>query len=77
MYIRSQDQTILMECNLFSIGKEGNLFTIMTLSNNISIPIGKYTTKEEALGVLDIIETLLNKGISIVFHMPEDSEVEK
>ena len=95
MLIRSQDKRKLLELNNITI--EVNKYVIYGENKhsayyNVECPrgvLGKYTTEEKALKVLDMIEEEYNAPIYInknryqyekyehpVFHMPEDTEVE-
>lgn len=89
MWIRSQDKETLINCNVIEYNdfyvKNAIVATSETISRTI---IGKYSTKEKALKVLDmihnkIIELDKNKFLGMteqiyircVFQMPQDNEV--
>ena len=89
MWIRSKDKETLINCNVIEYNdfyvKNAIVATSETISRTI---IGKYSTKEKALKVLDmihnkIIELDKNKFLGMteqiyircVFQMPQDNEV--
>lgn len=91
MWIRSQDKETLINCNVIEYNdfyvKNAIVATSETISRTI---VGKYSTKEKALKVLDmihnkIIELDKNKFLGMteqiyircVFQMPQDNEVEE
>lgn len=61
MWIRSQDGTILMDCDSFAVEDHSGKYEVITLSgkSGISISLGTYSTKEKALKVLDEIQTCI------------------
>lgn len=74
MLIRSQDKSRLINLN----NTRELRFWECAQGFNITdcvCPIGNYSTREKALGVLDMIQEAYIDGY-IVFQMPEDSEVE-
>lgn len=58
MWIRSQDGTILMDCDSFAVEDHSGKYEAITLSgkSGISISLGIYSTKEKVLKVLDEIQ---------------------
>ena len=88
MLIRSQDKRQLIELNNIRI----SVNKYMTYGENkhdsyynVECPngvLGKYTTEEKALEVLDKIEeeyfaaNCTYKVANVVFHMPKDTEVD-
>lgn len=90
MWIRSQDKETLINCNVIEYNDFYVENAIVATSETISRTIiGKYSTKEKALKVLDmihnkIIELDRNKFLGMteqiyircVFQMPQDDEVE-
>ena len=82
MWIMSQCQRILIECdNLNNINIVGLLDGKFTIKYN-SITLGIYSTEEKALNVLDRIRNFINRiSLNIydskfgIFQMPQDSEV--
>lgn len=89
MWIRTQNKERLVEAHLIELltyeDHKGNLKCdiISVIENAYERILGKYSTKEKALKVLDMIqEHLKNMYIGIgtymgkPFQMPQDSEVE-
>lgn len=72
MWIRSQDGRCLIKASHIRI----NGFDIEVLQSFGCSLIGKYSTKEKALKVLDIIEDRLIYGVDF-YQMPRDDEVEE
>ena len=77
MLIRSQDKTILMNCDFFAVEENGNKYEVITLSgkSGISIVLGMYSTKEKALKVLNDIQYFYDCTYCETFQMPQDNEV--
>ena len=77
MWIRSQDKEILIKAVCIYLCGENHIYAS-------SVEIGKYSTKEKALKVLDMIERLIKEQIrlhnvwqiGVVFPMPQEDEVE-
>ena len=90
MLIRSQNKAVLLNfSNLAAIYtvKDGDDFIISSLEGENKCTLGKYSTKEKAMKVLDMIQEAYCKFMSVknddawngkesVFYMPADSEVE-
>ena len=90
MWIRSQNKETLINCNVIEYNDFYVENAIVATSETISRTIvGKYSTKEKALKVLDMIEERIIEidktkffgskeevYISNVFQMPYDYEVE-
>lgn len=78
MLIRSQDKTILMNCDFFSVEENGDKYEVITLSskNGIKISLGIYTTKGKALEVLSDIQEYYKRPCCEAFRMPYDEDVE-
>lgn len=78
MWIRSQDGTILMDCDSFAVEDHSGKYEVITLNcrTSISISLGIYSTKEKALLVLDMIEKVSMYPGNTLFQMPADDEVE-
>jgi hypothetical protein len=78
MWIRSQDGTILMDCDFFAIEDHGGKYEVITLSgkSGISISLGTYTTKGKALAVLNDIQEFYECSYYETFQMPQDEDVE-
>ena len=89
MWIRSQDKETLINCNVIEYNdfyvKNAIVATSETISRTI---VGKYSTKEKALKVLDVIQHKIieldkNKFLGMteeiyrmcVFQMTQDDEV--
>lgn len=74
MLIRSQDKTKLVHVEGKTISIDRANAIGITYANS-SVLLGKYTSKEKAIKVLDMIqEAYIN--VYIDYQMPEDSEVE-
>lgn len=80
MLIRSQDKTKLVDIAGKTIAID-RANTIGITYANSNVLLGKYTSKEKALKVLDLIGQAYNNFetgfICIVFQMPEDEEVDE
>lgn len=77
MLIRSQDKTILLNFSnstVVYIAKNDKDFVILSLENGNRYRLGKYSSKEKAMKVLDMIQEAYVNG-HIDYQMPEDSEV--
>jgi len=81
MWIRSQNKWTLINCtNVFAYEViKGNNFVIATNNEGTDIILGKYTTKEKALEVLNLIEEYLkyqymktSNYTGKPFQMPQD-----
>lgn len=73
MWIRSQDRKILTEINNLDIDDINQIWDCSSL-------LGKYSSEEKALKVLDQIEYNMEPfehEPTMVFQMPQDDEVEK
>lgn len=68
MWIRSQDRKILTEVHDLCIDDVNQIWNGLLL--------GKYSTEEKALKVLDEIHCSLNNGATNVYQMPQDEDVE-
>lgn len=68
MWIRSQDRKILTKIDDLAI--DGTI----QIWDGCSV-LGKYSTEEKALKVLDRIEELIENQCGLTFHMPTDDEV--
>ena len=78
MWIRSQDKEILIKATCIYLGSENyeNCIRASSAEGN-NWYIGKYSTKEKALKVLDEIQKLIyDYQIGGVFQMPQDDEVD-
>lgn len=92
MLIRSQNKQNLVNINtIYGVGiTEYGTYNIYAVINDGQCLLGKYSTKEKAIRVLDMIEERTNEPIYIndtgggeyakyfhsSFQMPEDIEVE-
>lgn len=71
MWIRSQDNMILTEMNELDIDGANQIWSGASL-------IGKYSTVEKAIDVLNLIEKCLTEYHSnYVFYMPQDKEIDE
>lgn len=68
MWIRSQSLAVLVKVNEICIENKTNIWAEGYL-------IGKYSTEEKALLVLDMIEKVLMYPGNALFQMPQDDEV--
>ncbi|WP_302318751.1 hypothetical protein [Holdemanella biformis] len=68
MWIRSQDRKILTKIDDLAIDGANQIWGDCCL-------LGKYSSKEKALMVLDKIESYLEYSHNIVFQMPQNDEV--
>lgn len=69
MWIRSQSLTVLVNAKEVCIEGKTKIWAEGYL-------IGKYSTEEKALKVLDDIENRLKSSYGMVFQMPQDEDVE-
>ena len=80
MLIRSQDKERLMDYIRASVGidhevsEDKNIWISIVYSENACGLLGKYSSEEKALKVLDMIQEAYVNG-HIDYQMPEDSEV--
>ena len=81
MIIRSQDKKSIVNMdNIDTIDIRENLIRAFNGGNDMGINIGKYSTEEKAIKVLDMIcdacrNTAFIAEQAVVFYMPQDSEV--
>ena len=68
MWIRSQDRKILTEIHNLDIDDINQIWDCSSL-------LGKYSSEEKALMVLDKIESYLEYQYNEVFQMPSNDEV--
>lgn len=68
MWIRSQNRKILTEVHDLYIDDVNQIWNGLLL--------GKYSSEEKALKVLDRIEELIANQCGLTFYMPADDEVE-
>lgn len=68
MWIRSQDRKILTEIHNLDIDDINQIWDGSSL-------LGKYSSEEKALKVLDRIEELIENQCELTFYMPADEEV--
>lgn len=87
MWIRSQDKTKLLKVEDVRILDYSDSYSNIWANNNCNL--GKYSTKEKALKVMDIIQTRIIQNETIyahgfsgsgvrdynIFQMPADEEV--
>lgn len=81
MIIRSQDKKSIVNMdNIDTIDIRENLIRAFNGGNDMGINIGKYSTEEKAIKVLDMIAQNYVESekyiIRRVFQMPSDKEVE-
>ena len=76
MWIKSQDKCTLINVKKFEIADFHTLYkNAIWGDDNL---LGEYSTKEKALKVLDMIQSLINNELIrdyMVFQMPQDDEV--
>ena len=76
MWIRSQDKRLLINVsNVYVGGMEDNV-EIYQIGEQFNYQLGRYSSLEKALKVLDAIENSLEYPYNTVFQMPQDDEVE-
>lgn len=79
MWIRSQNREILIETKRLFVNEVLEDKKIVGYSiDSGGIELGRFSTKEKALKVLDLIQEELNEELEMnldVFWMPQDSEV--
>lgn len=81
MWIRSQDKEILIKAVCIYLCGENHICA--STDEKDRWYIGKYSTKEKALKMLDMIEKFINRSFMYgyqlggVFQMPQDDEVEE
>lgn len=80
MWIRSQDKLKIVDVIVVYIAKYDNVFRIESYEASHKDEedwwyLGRYSTKEKALKVLDMIEDAIIRDNSIPFNMPDDDEV--
>lgn len=69
MWIRSQDRKILTEIHNLDIDDINQIWDCSSL-------LGKYSSEEKALLVLDMIEKVSMYPGNTLFQMPQDEDVE-
>jgi len=77
MWIRSQNEELLIKATCIYLGSENHICAHASNTEGNNWYIGKYSTKEKALKVLDMIQKLINWQIEEVFQMPSDDEVDR
>lgn len=76
MWIRSQDKRLLINVsNVYVGGMEDNV-EIYQSGEQFHYQLGRYSSLEKALKVLDAIEESLEYPYNEVFEMPQDEDVE-
>ncbi len=74
MWIRSQDKEMLIKVVCIYLGGENHICASGAEWDNWYI--GKYSTKEKALKVLDMIQKrICDYQLGEIFQMPQDDEV--
>lgn len=68
MWIRSQDRKVLTKIDDLAIDGANQIWGDCCL-------LGKYSSEEKALKVLDRIEELIENQCGLTFYMPTDDEV--
>ena len=77
MWIRSQGKHTLIESKVFQVfdDKKTNVWYIKAINVECERILGKYSTEEKALKVLNQIQVFINSGIGdYVFNMPQDGD---
>ncbi len=81
MWIRSQDKEILINATCICLGSENHICAYASNAEGGNWYVGKYSTKEKALKVLDKIQKLIvadtlnavyDYRLGGVFQMPDD-----
>jgi hypothetical protein len=82
MWIRSQNEELLIKATCVYLSSENHICAYAPNTGGDNWYIGKYSTKEKALKVLDMIQKRINRAFmydyqpGLVFQMPQDDEVE-
>ena len=77
MWIRSQDQEMLINATCICLGSENHICAYASNAEGDNWYIGKYSTREKALKVLDQIQKFIyGYPLVVVFPMPQDDEVD-
>lgn len=75
MWVRSQDKRLLINVsNVYVGGMEDNV-EIYQIGKQFNYQLGRYSSLEKSLKVLDAIEESLEYPYNEVFEMPQDEEV--
>ncbi len=77
MWIRSQNKELLIKATCVYLSSENHICAYAPNTGGDNWYVGKYSTKEKALKVLDMIQKLINWQIEEVFQMPSDDEVDR
>ena len=85
MWIRSQNEELLIKATCIYLGSENHICAHASNTEGNNWYIGKYSTKEKALKVLDMIQRIIKEQIrlhnewqiGVVFQMPQDDEVDR
>lgn len=77
MWIRSQDKESLVNCEVFGLLKNIKIDEIggYSIINERGYSLGDYSSKEQALKVLDLIQKELDKECLKPFQMPVNNGV--
>lgn len=79
MWVRTQDEDVLIDVNDFSIVVENGIYEIKGNRTMVNTemeeywPLGQYKTKEKALEALDALQNRISRFQS-VYPMPKDDE---
>jgi hypothetical protein len=77
VWIRSQNEELLIKATCIYLGNENRVYAYASNTGGDNWYIGKYSTKEKALKVLDMIQKLIcDYQYEEVFQMPQDNEIE-
>lgn len=78
MWIRSQNEELLIKATCVYLGSENHVCAYAPNTGGDNWYIGKYSTKEKALKVLDMIQKrICDYQLGEIFQMPSDDEVEE
>ena len=61
LWVRSQDKEVLQKITSLFVNDDGYIFSYDYINSN-EVFLGKYKSKERALGVLDEIQKYINNG---------------
>lgn len=65
MWIRSQNEKVLLNTSLIeTIGEDDNIIVVSITGRNKAFPIGKYSSNDKALKVLELIKKELGSYFS-------------
>lgn len=79
MWIRSQHDRLLIDADKIYVDNMGDEYLIYNIGESCNYFLGKYSSLEKAIRVLDAIHGHLNEFDlegTVVYQMPQDEEVD-